>query len=191
MHVVIEGIDGVGKSTAAKAVADVLGFALVEKPLQYIFDKEGQTENYIRIRDYFNEQPDRFLSAWFYGLGSLYVHERFEGQNIVMVRHLLSNYCWSGAQCNLEVYDLLVSRLGAPEFTFILYADPDVVSERIRGRDAMARDVHKISFIPEAYRKMEEFCNRYNMPYELIDTGKLSATEVKDKIIEIIKRKQR
>ena len=50
MHIAVEGFDGVGKSTAAKKLADKLGFLLVEKPLHFLFDEEGDKE-YIRIRD--------------------------------------------------------------------------------------------------------------------------------------------
>ena len=38
MHIAIEGFDGVGKSTAAKKLAEKLGFLLVEKPLHFLFD---------------------------------------------------------------------------------------------------------------------------------------------------------
>jgi len=187
MHIAIEGIDGVGKSTAAKAVADALGFLFVEKPLSLIFDGDGTTKNYILIRDYFNEQPDRFLSAWFYGLGNLYIHERFKGQNIVTDRHLLSNYSWSGTADNIEVYDLLVKRLGAPDYTFLLYGDPETVAARIRGRDITDKDIEKTKLIPVIYKKMEDFCKRYNMPYLVIDTGKLNAAEVAALIIKTVK----
>ena len=187
MHITIEGIDGVGKSTASKAVAEALGFTLVEKPLHYLFDIDGGIENYLRIRDYFNEQPDRFLSAWFYGLSNLYIRERFKGQNIVTDRHLLSNYSWSGTDDNIEIYDLLVKRLGAPDYTFILYATPETVAARIRGRDITDKDVEKTRFIPVIYKKMEDFCKRYNMPYQVIDTGKLNAADVAEQITKTVK----
>jgi thymidylate kinase len=188
MHIAIEGMDGVGKTTAAKTVAAALDFTFVEKPLHYIFDDDGSADNYVRIRNYFNEQPDRFLSAWFYGLGNLYIYERFKGCNIVTDRHLLSNYCWSGTEENIEIYDLLVKRIGAPDYTFILYADAETAVTRIHGRDATGKDVKKTVFIPEAYRKMEDFCNRYDMPYVMIDTRDKTAERVATQIIETVKR---
>ena len=49
MHIAIEGIDGVGKSTAAKNLAERLGFTLVEKPLHFLFDEDGNEDNFWRI----------------------------------------------------------------------------------------------------------------------------------------------
>ena len=59
MHIAIEGMDGVGKTTAARNLAKRLDFKIVEKPLHYMFDEEkGEFTNYIRIRDYINEQAE-------------------------------------------------------------------------------------------------------------------------------------
>ena len=96
MHIAVEGFDGVGKSTAAKKLADKLGFLLVEKPLHFLFDEEGDKE-YIRIRDAVNKSSNKHFTGWFYGLGNIYLYEKFKGQDIITDRHILSNYCWSGA----------------------------------------------------------------------------------------------
>ncbi len=96
LHISIEGMDGVGKSTTSKMLADKLDFILVEKPLHYLFDKNGSMENYLKIRYYVNIQEDRVFTSWFYGLGNVYLYHKFKGQNIITDRHLLSNYCWSG-----------------------------------------------------------------------------------------------
>lgn len=37
-HISIEGMDGVGKSTTCKILAERLGYEFVEKPLHYLFD---------------------------------------------------------------------------------------------------------------------------------------------------------
>jgi thymidylate kinase len=187
MHITIEGMDGVGKSTAARTVATALGFTLVEKPLHNLLDEDGGMRNYLRIRDWFNTQPNRVLSAWFYGLGNIYTSIKFKGKNIITDRHLLSNYCWSGTAESEAVFDLLVKEIGAPDYTFILYADAEVVRARIRGRDATDTDVEKAVLIPKAYAKMEEFCKRYGMPYMRIDTTALDAEAVSAVIIAKIK----
>ena len=66
MHIAIEGFDGVGKSTAAKKLAEKLGFLLVEKPLHFLFDEEGDKE-YIRIRNEVNQSNNKQFTGWFYG----------------------------------------------------------------------------------------------------------------------------
>ena len=55
MHIAVEGFDGVGKSTAAKKLADKLGFLLVEKPLHFLFDEEGDKEYRVYVG---NKTPD-------------------------------------------------------------------------------------------------------------------------------------
>jgi len=38
MHIAIEGMDGVGKTTVAKELARRLTFSFIEKPLHYLFE---------------------------------------------------------------------------------------------------------------------------------------------------------
>lgn len=42
MHIAIDGLDGAGKTTAAREVARRLGFSYVEKPLSAVSDPEGE-----------------------------------------------------------------------------------------------------------------------------------------------------
>ena len=42
-HISIEGMDGVGKSTTCKLLAEKLGYIFVEKPLHYLLD-DGDDE---------------------------------------------------------------------------------------------------------------------------------------------------
>ena len=178
MHIAIEGIDGVGKSTIAMKLADKLGFKFIEKPLKYLFDKEGEDQNYIKIRNYVNAQTNRLFTSWFYGLGNIFLYHKFKGENIITDRHLVSNYCWSGTDESESVFDLLVSELGAPDFTFLIYASPEVVIERLKKRDSDDHDVKKVKLIPQLYPKMEGFLKRYKMRYLLIDTSKLTIDQI-------------
>jgi thymidylate kinase len=188
MHIAIEGIDGVGKSTIAQQLADRLVFTFIEKPLKYLFDNEGEDQNYIRIRDYVNKQPDRVFSSWFYGLGNIFLYHKFKGQNIITDRHLVSNYCWSGTQESEPVFDLLVKELGSPDFTFLIYASPEVVVGRIKNRDQDDHDIKKAKLIPELYPKMESFLKRYNMKYVLIDSSHLAVDQILTIILDTLKQ---
>lgn len=183
IHISIEGMDGVGKSTTSKMLADKLGFTLVEKPLHYLFDQDGSMENYLKIRDYVNKQEERVFTSWFYGLGNIFLYHKFKGQNIITDRHLLSNYCWSGTTESEVVFDTLVQVLGQPDYTFVLEADEETVKERLIGRDIRDPDITKINFIPDAYRKMKKFLQKYQMKHEIINTTSLNREEVCDIII--------
>lgn len=178
MHIAIEGIDGVGKSTAARNLAKELGFRLIEKPLHFLFDENGMDENYIRIRDEVNKSKNKAFTGWFYGLGNIYLYEKFKGENIITDRHILSNYCWSGEESTDYIFDAIYKTTGAPDFTFLIYADPSEVEKRLKRRSSSDPDLKKVAYIPAAYEKMKRILQRYDMPGLLIDTTNLTEKEV-------------
>lgn len=184
-HLSIEGMDGIGKSTTCTLLAKRLGYKFVEKPLHYLFDEsEKSFDDYIRIRNKVNENPNRVFTSWFYGLGSIYMYEQFKTENIITDRHFASNYAWSGADNNDEVYDLLIQKLGVPKLTVILFASKDKILERLKNRDKNDTDIQKIEKSEEICRRMIAFCETKNLPYIKIDSSNLSPEEVVDIIIQ-------
>lgn len=189
-HIAIEGMDGVGKTTASKLLAERLGYKFIDKNLRELFDDKGSYDNYIRIRDKVNASPDRLFTAWFYALGNIYLHTAHEKENIVTDRYFLSNYAWSGTENNDEVYDLLVKKLGFPDLTVILYADEHAILSRLRHRDELDSDIKKVTLAKEKYEKMIYFCEKYKMPYMVIDTSNLSPEEVVEVIMKRIEGRE-
>lgn len=185
-HISIEGMDGVGKTTTAKLLAERLGYIFFDKNLRLLFDDGESYENYFRIRDKVNESPDRLFTAWFYGLGNVYLHTMFGDKNIVTDRYFLSNYAWSGTNDNTEVYDLLVKKLGVPQLTVILYAEDGVLISRLKARNKNDSDLKKVGEAKGRYEKMIYFCEKYRLPYMVIDSGSLSPEEVVEKIVKRI-----
>ena len=185
IHISIEGMDGVGKSTTCKLLSEKLGYEFIEKPLHYLLDKDADSfDDYKRIRDQVNTNPNRDFTSWFYGLGSLFMYEAFKNKNIVTDRHLASNYAWSGSDSNGDVYDLLVKKLGSPKLTVILYSPSDVIVERLKSRNKDDKDIARAKESERIYSRMIEFCKKYKFPYLVIDTTNLSPEEVVNKIIE-------
>lgn len=189
-HIAIEGMDGVGKTTASKLLAKRLGYKFIDKNLRELFDDGDFYDNYIRIRDKVNASPDRLFTAWFYALGNIYLHTAHEKENIVTDRYFLSNYAWSGTENNTEVYDLLVKKLGFPDLTVILYADEHAILSRLRHRDELDSDIKKVTLAKEKYEKMIYFCEKYKMPYMVIDTSNLSPEEVVEVIMKRIEGRE-
>ena len=153
-HISIEGMDGVGKSTTCKKLAEKLGYVFVEKPLHYLFDNNDEIRNYQEIAKKVNSNPNRNFTSMFYGLGSIYMYELFKDKNIVTDRHLASNYAWSGTEYNKDVYKLVVSKIGKPNMTVILYSPTDVIVSRLKGRDVNDKDIKRASKSEEIYNKM-------------------------------------
>ena len=189
-HIAIEGMDGVGKTTASKLLAERLGYKFVEKNLRELFDDGDSYDNYVRIRDKVNASHDRLFTAWFYALGNVYLHTAHEKENIVTDRYFLSNYAWSGTDNNVEVYDLLIKKLGFPDLTVILYADEHAILSRLRRRDELDSDIKKVTLAKEKYEKMIYFCEKYKMPYMVIDTSNLSPEEVVEVIMKRIEGRE-
>lgn len=184
-HISIEGMDGVGKSTTCKLLAERLGYKFIEKPLHYLFDEsEDKFDEYIRIRDQVNANPNRVFTSWFYGLGSIYMYEMFKDENIVTDRHFASNYAWSGADNNGEVYDLLIQKLGKPKLTVILYSPSETIVNRLISRDKNDSDIVKAKKSENIYKRMIDFCEMKKLPYLVIDTSNLRSEEVVDRIME-------
>ena len=184
-HISIEGMDGVGKSTTCKLLSERLGYKFVEKPLHYLFDEsEEKFDEYIRIRDQVNANPNRIFTSWFYGLGSIYMYEMFKDENIVTDRHFASNYAWSGADNNGEIYDLLIKKLGKPRLTVILYSPSETIVNRLISRDKNDSDIIKAKKSETIYKRMIDFCDKKKLPYLVIDTSNLKPDEVVDRILE-------
>ena len=187
MHIAIEGTDGVGKTTTCKILAEKLNYGFIEKPLHYLFDSENVFDNYLKIRDYVNNQQDnKVFTSWFYGLGNIFLYHKFKDVNIVTDRHLVSNYYWSGEESSKVVFDCLINLIGKPDYTFLLYAREEAVLKRLQNRDKRDPDLPKISLIREAYVKMENFLKDYDMRYRLIDTTELNVNKVVDIILNYL-----
>lgn len=185
MHIAIEGMDGVGKTTVCKELGNRTGFEFIDKPLRFLFSENASYTEYFRIRDYVNSRKDRKFTSWFYGLGSLYMYDYFRGKNIITDRHLLSNYAWSGTNDSMPVFDALLEVMGVPDFTVILYADKGAITERLKQRDGQDPDLKKIRSSEEIYDKMEYFAKYARMSYMKVNTSKLSPCSV----CEIIEKK--
>ena len=185
MHIAIEGMDGVGKTTVCKMLAEKLKFTFVEKPLHFLFDDSPQSvEQYQKIARRVNESPDRDFTAWFYGLNNLYLYSNFKDQNIITDRHIVSNYCWSGAECNGDIYDLLLKKIGRPDYTIILYAGPDVIEQRLKQRDKNDPNLSKLALSEHAYARMISFCKDRKFNFTVIDTFGKSPQSIVNLIVE-------
>ncbi len=187
-HISIEGMDGVGKTTTCRLLAERIGYKFIEKPLHYLFDDDGGIENYQTIARKVNSNPNRDFTSMFYALGSIYMYGMFQGEDIVTDRHLASNYAWSGTEHNKDVYDLAVKKLGAPRLTVILYSPTDVIVKRLIGRNKDDKDIERAKQSERIYSRMIEFCKAYHFPYVVIDTSKMNAEQTVDAILEELEK---
>ena len=183
MHIAIEGMDGVGKTSVAELIAEKLGYQFIEKPLHLLLDEEGQMENYLKISSYINKQENKNLRAWFYGLGNIFLTNEFEGKGIVTDRHLVSNYFWNSNQDNEDLFKYLIKITGKPDITILLYATTEARLKRILKRNTKDTDLQELNLYSNAYDKMEKFLKDNNMNYVVIDSSNLGLDDVVHEII--------
>lgn len=142
--------------------------------------------NISELRDQVNRNPEsEILLHFFMGLGSLYLYEMYKDQNIITDRHLASNYAWSGTETNEDVYELLLKKLGRPRLTVILTGNEQTVIERLKSRDPNDSDIQKAVKTKAVSERMIFFCEKFALPYVVIDTSDLTPDEVVDKILNI------
>ncbi len=177
-------MDGVGKSTTCKLLAVRLGYQFVEKPLHYLLDDhDEEITQYQKVAKRVNSNNNRTFTAWYYGLNNIYLYEKFKGINIVTDRHIVSNYCWSGTKDNVDIYRLILNKIGKPKLTVILYARPEVITERLTQRNVCDSDIAKVALSEAAYEKMIYFCERMKINYAVVDTSDKVVEEVVEEII--------
>lgn len=186
--IAIEGMDGVGKTTIAKMLAEDYSFKYIEKPLSYIFDTKILSGN-INLREIskniynFN---DEILKAWFFGLGNLYTILKYEGEDLMIDRHFVSNYFWNGNERSNRVFQVMIDLIGKPDLTVILYASPKTRMKRIYARNKNDYDLTDQEKQVDGYDKMIAFVNDFQIPYVIVNTENKSMDEVYQEVTNII-----
>lgn len=186
MIIAIEGLDGVGKSSVSKMLAEKLGFLYVEKPFSNVF-QSNHLEKYMEIKRGLNVQQDRTLLAWFYGLNLLFGKDYYRHQNVVYDRFLVSNFSWILDENNEFIFDAMVKAIGTPDVTVLLTARKEVVLSRLKQRDAADKDLNKAQYMDKALDNCRYLLNKYNIPNIELDASELTIEESVDLILDLLK----
>ena len=98
MEIIIEGMDGVGKTTVAKKLCERHNFKYVDRPLQHLFGVgELGTKDDIDFQNRLNQifKEDNKIQAWITGLGDIYNSIKHKGEDVIIDRGVISNYLLS------------------------------------------------------------------------------------------------
>lgn len=187
IHISIEGFDGVGKTTTCQKLSQRLNFLFIEKPLKEFFESESA---YLKLRDQVNSWPERNFTATFYGMGSIYMYHKYADKKIITDRHLCSNYAWSGTEDNTDIYELLLSKLGKPAITAVLYAEKETIKSRLQTRNTSDSDLIKIDKSEYIYNKMRLFCTNNQLNTVWIHTDNRTPDDIANIIIQHLEETQ-
>lgn len=188
MKIAIEGMDGVGKTSVAKELAKRNNFTYVDNAIHKLFGIENKDSSFYK---YFQSKEDDIflrcgndiLRAWLCSLGNIYTSS-LTG-DIVVDRHILSNFQQNGTRENIKIFQTLVELIGKPDMSVILYASPEVRLSRIYNRNKNDKDLNDKNIKTDEYRKMVKFAEKFGMPYIIIDTEEKDVS----KIVEEIEKK--
>ncbi len=192
MKIAIEGMDGVGKTTLAKKLAQEYNFKYIEQPLMDFFEIDNLDTKAIygmicnKLYQFNSEIP----KAWFFGLGNIYTFLKYKDENIIVDRHFASNYFWNGTEETNGIFKTMIDLVGVPDLTIVLYASIETRNNRLKRRDALDRDISDPEKQVLGSDKMINFLENFHIPYVLINTEGKIKEDVFNEAKSIIDRLQ-
>ena len=188
MKIAIEGMDGVGKSTIAKKIAEKYELKYIEKPLTDLFETEVTTgkENLGMVSRNIYDLDTDILKAWFFGLGNIYTFDKYKDEDLVIDRHFASNYFWNGNERSNIIFKTMIELVGVPDITILLYASPKTRLKRLYLRNPNDYDLTDEEKHVDGYDKMIDFLKTFNIPFVLINTEDKTTDEVFEEVDEVI-----
>lgn len=180
MKLAIEGMDGVGKTTIAKRIAEDNNLLYIDKPLHYFFEDSAENgyRDLMQMANRIYDIKDPVIRSWFFGLGNLFCFRNFQKENFIVDRHFVSNYFWNGDEQSDKVFESMINIIGVPDLTIVLYASPKVRMDRIIKRNPFDKDINDPEKQVDGYSKMINFLRQFQMPYILVDTENKTIEEV-------------
>lgn len=188
MLIAVEGIDGSGKTTIGKEIANRLKFDFVEKALHDALDLP--VCDYIHLRENLkkNTIASKQIMAMFFGMNNIICGTMGKSKNIVSDRYIATNYYWYGCNETENIYDAIIHSSGKPHLTVLLNASPETITERIKSRSyaSMADQDRELSLAPYAIDflyKTKQFLDCHDFNYIVVDNDNRSVSDVVDEII--------
>ena len=179
MIIAVEGMDGAGKTTVCKYISSHKNFHMIEKPTKYFFNKHDFNKV---LEEMYNSSP--LVRSTFFGLGNILAVNKYDG-NIILDRHLVSNYYWNYSSNLDEIYDILVKEC-SPDLTILLYATSETRYKRLYKRNPHDIDLLDPTVFEDGTDKMVKFLEKYNMKYVIVDTNNMSIDEMNAYVERII-----
>ena len=196
MKIAIEGMDGVGKTTIAQELAKRNNYTYIGNAIHQLFGITDKDSSYYKMfqskeDEIFLRSGNDIIRAWLCSLGNIYTATQVKDKDIIVDRHILSNFQQNGTRENIKIYQTLLELIGVPDMSVILYASPEVRLERIYNRNKEDKDLMDKSIITDEYNRMIKFAEKFKMPYIVINTERKSIENIIQEIEEkVIKRNQ-
>lgn len=183
MHIAIEGLDGVGKTTTAKRLAEALNGVYVSKAFHLMHDKSGKYDNFTLLSEFY---PLNMNVDSSYGVRSSFLYAKANGLNVVTERYFCTNYAVKPNEFTLNEINLAISNFGMPSITFILYCDYETNYKRMYNRNPNDKDFDKLKHHKEFYENMERCADYIGLKKCFIDTTLMNLDDVIEYLLKKI-----
>lgn len=181
--VAIEGLDGSGKTSICKSLSDKFHFEHRHDHLESMLNLKNDDEFFAlkdRLRGLDISRSLLFMSSMEYAM-------RPSMCDIVLDRHLLSEYLFDGNEQTIKYFDGLIKDNIIADRYIILYASPEERLKRILCRNINDSDIKKIKHDDDKkYEKMINFAQNYNLNYSVINTNNREIDDILKTISLII-----
>jgi len=192
MFIAIEGIDGAGKTSVSKMIANNLGYEYSsQKALSSYMSIEENV--YLEYCHNYREQVCSDHTSMFM-LYSLSCFLSGRKPNVVCDRHLPTVYFWYGNETSLIVAETIYRISKKPDITFLLNVGVDTATERIRKKwlngeiteHEYSRDLIKAKSASNFVQEVIPFLYHFNLKYVIIDANEKSLADVVSEIMLMI-----
>lgn len=189
MKLVIEGMDGVGKSTIAKRVADTYHMKYVDGLLKTHFEDKGFSQDEIAaivkgIESFYDHKDSR-IRTWIMGFANIFNLLNYPG-DVVIDRHCLTTFFYNGDDQSKPLYKVMQQVAGKPDLIIILTANPETRIQRLKHRDAADRDLQEKKKLSDGYDRFIEAANLLDVPYQLVATDQRNEDQVFQAVCQVI-----
>lgn len=188
MKIAIEGMDGVGKSTISKLIAEKNHMIYLEKPLTEIFELKNIEGKKVlaEVSSNIYNLDNEIIKAWFFGMGNVYSFLKYKDCDLVIDRHFASNYFWNGTKRTDPIFRNMIELIGKPDITILLYASVKTRLERLYKRNPNDDDLNDPEKHILGYDKMISFLNDFEIPYVIVNTEGKTLEEVFNEVNGIV-----
>jgi len=165
--IALEAIDGVGKTTVAQILAQLMGAEYVKTPTADIYNQ----------RHYYDQCGDPLVRFMFYLNSNLitsrYIAPILEEKPVVCDRYLVSTIVFHQAMgVDTSIVDVDRLPILKPDFYFCLQAEEKVRLERLHSRGVLSDTDGQIDLLRRADKLLPQYCT------QVIDTTYITAEEV-------------
>lgn len=188
MKLVIEGMDGVGKSTVAKKVAAFYHLKYVDGLLKTYFTDKGFSEAELAVLvrgiESFYDHEDSLVRTWIMGFANIFNLLNYD--DVVIDRYCLTTFFYNGDDRSRRLYTIMQEISGKPDLIIILAGSPKERRRRIQQRNADDRDLQQPEKLADGNRQFVAAAEELAVPYQVVETDGQDEEQVFQAVCKVI-----